>query len=156
MLVAGKWVLGIVTGGLLLGTLLGRAADPDMKEPPAPWWQLTGSEDLTIQNQGGLVFVEAGPEDTNPGGFRPDLDYDALAWNLPLPDYDFAHLLDEPADQPADWPTVTYGVTAAEEAADQAEAAAGEALAAEPVEVAEAAPAPGEVRKSELALAGLY
>ena len=76
----------------------------------------------------------------------------------PLPDYELAYLVDEPLEAPADGlPVVTYGITAAEDAADEAEAAAGEALAAEPSE-AEPAPGPasGEVRKSELAMAGLY
>ena len=157
MLAAGKWILGVVTGGVLLGAVLGKASEPDMKDPPAPWWQLTG-RDEAVASGDGYQFVEAGPQDLNPGGYRPDLDYEALAWNLPLPDYELAYLVDEPLEAPADGlPVVTYGITAAEDAADEAEAAAGEALAAEPSE-AEPAPGPasGEVRKSELALAGLY
>ena len=33
-------------------------------------------------------FAEIASLPMNPGGFRPDLDYDAEVWALPLPEYD--------------------------------------------------------------------
>ena len=147
MLTAGKWALAIVPAGIALGALLGAAANPEMKDAPPQWWQTTGTQPVFASEH---YFVEAGPEDLDVfGGYRPDLDYDAEVWALPIPAYELAALADEP---PADeLPTVTYGVT--EQAADEAEAAAAEAAAA-----AQPAPAPepAEARKSELVLAGLY
>jgi hypothetical protein len=152
---AGKWALAIVPAGIALGALLGTAAAPEPTEPSAQWWQLTGREDIAIVADG-RQFVEAGPEDLAVhGGLRPDLDYDAEVWTLPVSDYDFAYLQGEPLDPPAhDPPRVRYGVTAAESAADEAEAAAADAL--DSGAPAQPEPAKGDVRKSELALAGLY
>ena len=151
MLTVGKWALAIVLGGIVLGALLGSAANPEMKDAPAPWWRLTGTEQIFASNH---YFVEAGPEDLNvSGGYRPDLDYDAEVWALPIAAYDLAPLAEESlASEPGALPTVSYGVAAAEQVADEAEAAAGDALAA-----AEPAPAPEPfaVRKAELA-SGLY
>ena len=150
---AGKWVTGIVASGIALGTVLGAAANPEMKDPPAPWWQLTSRDEFVASNDG--QFVEAWPEDLDVfGGYRPDLDYDAEVWELPISEYDLAALAEEPFEVPAyELPTVTYGVTAAEEVAVEAESAAEDAQAAEAAEPETAAT---EVRKSELALAGLY
>ena len=157
MLAAGKWVMGIVTGGIALGAVLGTAADPDMKDPPAQWWQLTGQDEFATPS--GQVFVEAWPEDLNPGGYRPDLDYEAVGWTVPAYDYDLAALAEVPLAAPIEeLPTVSYGMTEAVDAAVEAEAAAEEAEAAqapEPAAESEAAPAP-EARKSELVVAGLY
>ena len=147
---AAKWVMGIVTGGIALGTALGAAVDPEMKQAPAPWWQMTGRDDEVVVSS--MQFVQAGPEDLDVfGGYRPNLDYEAV-WTLPIPDYEMAALAEEPLMAPAaeELPTVTYGVTEAELAADQAETAAEEAQAAQAT-----APAP-ETPKSDLALAGLY
>ncbi len=147
------FALAIVPAGIMLGAVLGAAANPEMKDPPTPWWQLTGREDFVISED--RQFVEAWPEDLNVfGGYRPDLDYDAEIWSLPIPEYDLAALADQPFETPAyDLPTVTYGVTGAEEVADEAEEVAEEAQAAE---AAGPEPEPAEVRKPELALAGLY
>jgi hypothetical protein len=149
MLAAGKWALTIVPAGIALGALLGDAANPEMKDPPAQWWQLAGADEVAVA-EGALLF-EAGPDDLSPfGSYRPDLDYDAEVWAEPIPAYEMAALTDEPSALPGSLPTVTYGV-AAEEVADAAEAAAEEAVAA-----AQPEPAPTDVRKSELASAGLY
>jgi hypothetical protein len=147
---AAKWLMGIVTGGIVLGTFLGAAANPEMKQAPAPWWQLTGREDEIVVSN--MQFVEPFPEDLDVfGGYRPNLDYDAVAWALPIPEYELAAYAEElSAPAAEELPRVTYGITEAELAAEQAEAAAEEAEAAE---VAEPAP---EAPKSELALAGLY
>jgi len=149
MLTAAKWTMGIVCGGLVLGALLGDAANPTPEQPAPQWWQLTSRE--RVEEPEVYGFTEVGSYPTMPDGYRPDLDYDAEVWNLPLPDYDFAAFEDygdEPfpafaAAEPAPEPV--------EQAASEAEAAAGEALAAASVE-----PTPGDSRKSELALAGLY
>lgn len=150
MLAAAKWIMGIVPAGVLLGALLGTAADPDMKDPPTPWWRLTGTDRIAVSDQ---QFAEAWPEDLSvPTGYRPDLDYDAEVWALPVPAYELA-ILDEPPAMPDEaLPTVTYGVSAAEDTADAAEAAAEDALAAEAPEPMP----PAEPRRSELAAAGLY
>ena len=153
MLTAGKWALCIVTGGLTMGALLGDAVDPRMKDPVPQWWQLTGRDEIVPSSQ--YAFFEASPEDLSPyDGFRPDLDYDAEVWALPIPAYELA-ILEEPA-MPSfedELPRVTYGAEAAQ-AADEAEAAADDALAAETQSAAELEPA--EVSKPELTVAGLY
>jgi len=147
------FAFAIVPAGVMLGAMLGAAANPDMKDPPTPWWQLTGRDDFVASEDS--QFVEAGQEDLNVfGGYRPDLDYAAEIWSLPIPDYDLAALADEPFEVPAyELPTVTYGVTGADEPADETGEAAEAAQAAEAVEPE---PAPAEVRKPELELAGLY
>jgi len=151
-----KWALAIVPLGIAIGALFSDRPEP--KEPPAQWWQLTGRDDVAIV-PGDRVFVEAGPVDLSvPAGYRPDLDYDAEVWALPIPDYEFAAA---PADAPVDdWPAVTYGIEVAENAADHADAAAHEALdaaaAAEPASERVPGAVPPEARKPELAMAGLY
>ncbi len=154
MLTAGKWALAIVPSGIMLGALLGAAANPDMKDAPAPWWRMTGADQIFASEQ---HFVEAPPQDLNVfGGYRPDFDYDEEVWVLPIPEYELAALEEEPFAPLSDGlPTVTYGVTA-EDVADEAEAAAEDAVAAQEPQPAPAPAPPGEVRKSELALAGLY
>ena len=149
MSAAAKWTVGIVTSGIALGALLGAAVNPEMKQAPAQWWQTTGRDEIVVTN---MQFVEPFPEDLDVfGGYRPNLDYDAVAWALPMPEYELAALVEEPPVPVAEeLPTVTYGMTEAELAAEQAEAVAEEAQDAEAAE-----PAP-EAAKSELALAGLY
>ena len=148
MLAAGKWAIAIIPCGIALGALLGSAANPDMKDPPAQWWQLAGQQEFAVSDQ---VWIEAGPEDLNPGGYRPDLDYDALAWDVPNAEYELAAFGEEPpAARPDDLPTVTYGIAEAVDAGDEAQAVADEAAAAQ------AAQPDAEVRKSELVVAGLY
>ena len=150
---AAKWVMGIVTGGIALGAMLGAAADPEMKQAPAPWWQMTGHEDAIVVSN--MQFAEPFPEDLDVfGGYRPNLDYDAVVWASPIPDYEMAALAEEPSLQVTDeLPRVTYGITEAELAAEQAQTAAQEAVAAE---AAEPAPQEPEAPESELVLAGLY
>lgn len=147
MLTAGKWVMGIVMGGLLLGTLLGKAADPDMKEAPTPWWQLTGRDDVAAADD--YQLVETRPPSL-PGGYRPDLDYNAEAWSLPYPEYDLALLLDEPLAD--DWPAPDFATEEIDDPAAETEPAPEPPADAEPAPE----PAPGDVRKSHLAMAGLY
>jgi hypothetical protein len=149
MQTAAKLALGIVPAGIALGALLGAAVDPDMKDAPAPWWRLTSSEIF--------ASVEPGPEPwpqdfAASRGYRPDLDYDAEVWALPIPADDLMILFDEPAPE---LPEIGQKVIFADDAVDEAEAAADDALAALPPQP-EPAPAPGEVRKAELTAAGLY
>jgi hypothetical protein len=150
MLTASKWVLGIVTGGLLLGTLLGKAADPDMKEAPAPWWQLTGRGDVAASDDYQLVDLRP---PSLPGGYRPDLDYNAEAWSLPIPEYDLVILLEEPLKD--DWPAPAYATEPLDDPAAGAGPADDTVDAPADEESADSAPADG-VRKSHLAMAGLY
>lgn len=147
----GKWAAGVVAGGLVLGTLLGAAADPDMKDAPEPWWQQTGRDDVIAEAE--PVLFEDPRNFQAPGGFRPDLDYDAEVWALPIPDYEMAALADDPYDPFAEeLPEVSFD-TSAEHAADRAEQAVDDAAEARE---AGTPPAATEVRKSELAVAGLY
>lgn len=149
MQTAAKLALGIVPAGIALGALLGAAVDPDMKDAPAPWWRLTGSEVFASAEPG----PEPWPQDFAAArSYRPDLDYDAEVWALPIPAYDLMILIDDPA---LELPPIDQEAIAAEDAADEAEAAADDALAALPAQP-EPAPAPGEVRKAELTAAGLY
>lgn len=147
MLAAGKWFAGVVPTGIALGALLGAAVDPHMKEAPAPFWRL-GGENVFTASSGPIAFA-AGPDDLSPaGGYRPDLDYDAEARGSLIPASELMALIDEPL--PEGLPTVTYGVSAAEDVANDAEAVAAEAPEPEP------APEPADPRKSELVSAGLY
>ena len=145
MQAAAKLALGIVPAGIALGALLGAAVDPAMKDAPAPWWRLTGSEIFASAEPG----PESWPQDFAAArSYRPDLDYDAEVWALPIPVDEFMALADEQIVPPPD-------SAGHEEAADKAEAAADDALTAMPAQP-EPAQAPGEVRKSELTAAGLY
>jgi hypothetical protein len=152
MLTAAKWALGIVPAGIVLGALLGSAVNPDMKDAPEPWWRLTGSDAFTASAE---PDPEIWPQDfAAAGGYRPDLDYDAEVWALPISAYELAILIDEPATE---LPPIEQEIIVAEDAAAEAEAAAEDALAAQtPAPAPEPETAPGEVRKSELAQAGLY
>lgn len=151
MIAAAKWALGIVPAGILLGALLGAAADPEMKDAPAPWWRLTGTDAFTASPEPPL---DAWPQDFAAArSYRPDFDYDIEVWDLPIPADEVWAYSEEPvAYQPY--------AAAAEDVAEEAEAAAGEALAAaapEPAAAPGSAPEPSpapEVRPPELA--GLY
>jgi hypothetical protein len=148
MLTAGKWVSSVLAGGIALGAIMGAAADPTIKDPPPQWWQLAGTDtSISPSNQ---VFAEVGPYDLDVhSGYRPDLDYDAEVWALPLPDLDFAYYeYKEPPPPAAD---VSPPAAEVETAADQAVEAVGEAT-----QVAQAEPATVEVRQSELAANGIY
>ena len=151
MRTAGLWSIGIVAGGVALGILLAQAARPEMKDAPPQWWQLTGTDNAARVSD--VQFAEAWPEDLYvPSGYRPDLDYDAEIWSLPIPEYEMAPLVDEEPVPFADEASAgEHDATDAADAADDAEAAVDEAIAAT---------TPGsetpEVRKSALAKAGLY
>jgi len=144
--------VAVATGGILLGTMLGSAAAPDMKDPPAPWWQRDEDQGTALQAQS---VQQTHIERASPfGGYRPDLDYAAEAWSSPLPEYELAPLSDSRATPFAfDATGTNFDPVGAEGVADEAEAAANEAAAA-------AAPgrtnASSEIRKSELAKSGLY
>ena len=149
MLTAAKWALGIVPLGIALGALLGAAVDPDMKNAPAPWWRLTGSDAFTASAE---PDSDHWPQDFAAArSYRPDLDYDIEVWSLPIPAYEVWALADEPIALPPD-------STAAADVGEEAEAAASDALAAAapkpaagPETVPETTPEAPEVRKPELA-----
>lgn len=140
MLAAGKWITAIVAGGVCMGLLLGNAVDPSVKSPPEEWWQLGRAQLEQPQVYGS---PDLGPQLAYaPHGFRPDLDYDAEVWSLPLSELDTTVLA---------WDEPLVSSAPAEQAASEAAAAVAEALAAAADE-----PRPDEPRKSALALAGLY
>ena len=117
MLTAAKWALAIVPGGIMLGAVLGGAANPDMKDAPAPWWRLTGAEPFASCEPA----PEEWPEDLAAArSYRPDLDYDAEVWALPIPADEAWAVAEEP---------VAPDSGVAEDAAAKAQAAAGDALA---------------------------
>jgi hypothetical protein len=151
MSTAAKWALAIVPSGITLGALLGSAVNPDMKDPPDPWWRLTGTEPFAQADPA----PEYWPQDFAAGrSYRPDLDYDAEIWALPIPAYELVILSD---DASLEQPPIGHEIVIAGDAAEDAEAAAEDALAAQvPLAAPEPETAPGEVRKSELAQAGLY
>jgi len=143
----GKWAAGVVVGGIILGALLGSAADPDMKDAPEPWWQQS-DRDGAVADVDPVLFEDRRTV-AAPGGFRPDLDYDAEVWSLPSPDYELAAMAEDPfADE---LPEEGYDANA-ESAADDAERAVEDAEAAREIDT----PPATTVRKSELAVAGLY
>lgn len=143
----GQWAAGVVVGGIILGALLGSAADPDMKDAPEPWWQQS-SRDGAVADVDPVLFEDRRTMDA-PGGFRPDLDYDAEVWSVMSPDYELAAMAEEPfADEPLEG---GYDANA-ESAADDAERAVEDAEAAREID----SPPATTVRKSELSVAGLY
>ena len=152
---AGKWIAGVAAGGIALGALLAIAAAPNMKEAPEPAWRLTGAAPVEYEPE---VFAEAMPQDLYvPSSYRPDFDYDAEVWPSSSEYYVAAvEFEDHPVSDPA-LPTVTYGYTAAEQAADAAEQTVADATAEQPAAAPVAtAPESAEIRKSELAMAGVY
>ena len=162
MLAAAKMTLGILGPGLLLGTLGAALVKPVPKEPPAPPWQLGGQPEIAVSEA--KLWFEAGPEDLNPGGYRPDLDYDAEVTNYWIDrfeeysssEYDNQPLasLPEIAEDDRTGAPFTVAEPSAEVAAMAAEDVADAALEAQSVTGPEApADASG---KSELAQAGLW
>lgn len=143
---AGKWVASVVVGGIVLGALLGAAADPRIKDPPKQWWQLTGRD--TIASVGEQPGFEAGPVGPGPSdGFRPDFDYDAEAWALPIPAADMAAYYS---------PRRPFAEAAEPEPTVEATAHEAESVAAEAVDVATAELQATEVVEPELIADGLY
>jgi len=142
-----KLAMAIVPGGLVAGAIIGAAADPRIKDPPPQWWQLAGNDtNVSSSNQ---VYAELGPYELNVhGGYRPDLDYDAEVWSLPLPDLDYAYYESDEYAPPVANPRPK--VTEAETAADAAVAAADDA------EVAQTEAPTEDARKAAIALNGIY
>jgi hypothetical protein len=64
MHVLGKLALGVVAGGLGLGTILGAAANPVMKQPPEQPWR--DALLAPVVAEADYVIIEAGPEDLSP------------------------------------------------------------------------------------------
>jgi len=151
--IGGMWAFGIVAGGIALGTVLGNAANPVMQDVPTPGWRLTGSEQAAF---GDVQYVEPFPAIGPADGYRPDLDYAAEVWTLPMSAWELRALAEEPLPpRPEDLPSVSYGISTAELAANDAQAAAEDAAAAQAEAPAPAAE-PDGVRRSELVNQGLY
>lgn len=148
MITAAKWALGIVPAGIALGAVLGAAVNPVMKDAPAPWWRLTGTDAFTASAEPAL---DEWPQDFAAArSYRPDLDYDIEIWSLPIPADQVWAMAGEPIAPPPD-------STSTEAAATEAEAAAGDALAAaapEPAAAPETIPEAPEPLPPQLA--GLY
>jgi hypothetical protein len=129
MVTAGKWVASIVGGGIGLGLVLGAAMNPRIKDPEPQWWLLSGRDAIVASNED-QYLVNPGPSDLNPySGYRPDLDYSAEDWALPLPAADFAYtayspppatLVDVPAEPSAEAELAADDVAAAAEDASEA------------------------------------
>src|SRR5688500_7503397 len=144
MMTAAKWVLGIVPAGIALGALLGAAANPHMKDAPAPWWRLTGAEPFASSEPAPEEWTE---DLAASRSYRPDLDYGIEVWTLPVPASELMALADEPLTPP---PATEPRLEDGDEAEGAADAITAEASASDP------APELAEVRKAELAQAGLY
>lgn len=85
MLTAAKTGLTIVVGGVLLGTLLGRAAEPEMKPAPDSPWR--ASIDRGYRDSPAYPAVETAEILIPFGGFPAEPDA-AIAADWSEPDYD--------------------------------------------------------------------
>jgi len=130
----GKIALVVMTGGIALGAMLGAAADPEMKQPPAPPWR---AAQLQIADNAAYRPAETWPADTQ--GYR---DSYAPSWAN-----------EELVDWEPEYPAWTYS-----EIADQPAAAEGPAIEADPAEPpqAEAAETLAPEPKIEANLDALY
>jgi len=150
-----KLGLVILAGGLLLGMWLGNATQPDMKEPTAGATWRPGASSAVAEPS--PVFAEPAPPYLA-GGHRPDLDYEAEAWELPISAEEWGPLYgSDTSAYLEDYPDI--GPPLDFEAELQAESAARAAAdaAADAAEAANARRAPSsDVRKSDLARSGLY
>ncbi len=154
-----KWGLVIVAGGLVLGMWLGTATSPVMKDiagETSSWRPGNGSKRAAQPP----AFAEPAPPYLA-GGYRPNLDYDAEVWGLPIsadelgplyaaPDTAFVGDYPDPGSPPNSGALIEAddAARAAEDAAQDAAEAAAKAPSSQP--------GPREVRKSDLARSGLY
>ena len=102
-----KLALGIVTGGIALGAMLGAAADPEPKRPPAPPWRAAAQAPYVAD--AGYQLAEAPPHDLSP--YR---DSYAPSWAD-----------EELTDWEPDYPAWTYSEFAGDAEAETDEAPAG-------------------------------
>lgn len=65
MPILGKLALAVMVGGVGLGTILGAAANPEMKPPPEQPWQ-NALHAPVAADADYVVVIEDGPEDLNP------------------------------------------------------------------------------------------
>jgi hypothetical protein len=94
-----KWITSITLGGVALGAMLAAATEPQLKPVAPQWWQHSGREAIATTPDPEL-FAEALIERAPADSYRPDLDYEAEVWALPLPDADFAALNPPPDPHP--------------------------------------------------------
>ncbi len=64
MPVLGKMALGVLAGGVALGTMLGAAANPVMKQAPEQPWR--NAFQAPVATGAAYILIEAGPEDLSP------------------------------------------------------------------------------------------
>ena len=154
-----KWGLVIVATGLVLGTWLGTATSPVMKDiagATSSWRPGDGSKPAAQPP----AFAEPAPPYLGKG-YRPELDYDAEVWGLPISADELGPLYAAPdtafvGDYPDLGPPPSSGMLIdADDAARAVEGAAQDAAQAA-AEASTSDPGPREVRKSDLARSGLY
>ena len=101
-----KLALGIVTGGIALGAMLGAAADPEPKRPPAPPWR---AAQAAYYADAGYQLAEAPPQDL--GRYRDSYapswaDEEVADWEPEYPAWTYSDLPQEaesaPDERPAD------------------------------------------------------
>jgi len=109
MLTIGKMVLTIATGGILLGALLGKAADPVMKRAPEPSWAHTlRAPDADTPNEAESVLADFDPF-IGPDSYAPTWANEVVTdWEPHYPSWTYSDFPvdvgfpDELADIPAD------------------------------------------------------
>lgn len=159
MVPIGFKVFSVIAGGVMFGTLGAMHVNPVPKDPVPQPWQLNARAPEPAADAWGVA--ELGPEDIaapRPDGFAPDWAEGDELWEYPVPR--FAEWEPEPLSPYDDGREVAW--TSAEWQAEPEPAhAPAEPEAAPDVQVASAPQetpraAPGDERKAELALAGLY
>lgn len=117
-------MLGIVAGGVLLGSLLALYARPEPRpRPAAAWAAMFQREEIPLDTA--RIWIEAPPTDLQPGwqsSYRPDLDYDTVVTGWvppPLPEWDVS---DATAEQVTTAEPVPAPIDVAADAAEQAAA----------------------------------
>lgn len=131
----GRMALGVLAGGVALGTILGAAANPVMKHAPEePWRGMLQAP--VAADPGYRIMVEAPPQDLSPyrDSYAPTWAREELAdWEPEYPAWTYGDLADE---------QVTYTSEAEEASIDaQRVATAAEAAASPQVDIEPVAPA---------------
>ena len=132
MPVLGKIALGVVAGGVALGTMLGAAANPVMKMPAEQPWQ-GALQAPVLADAGYSVQFEAPPQDLSPyqDSYAPTWAREELTdWEPEYPAWTYGEFVDEPLE---DTFAVEDASIDAQQVANAAEAAASPRISPEPV-----------------------
>ncbi len=134
MPVPGKAAFAVVAGGVALGTMLGAAANPVMKQPPEQPWR-GGLQAPVSADPGYRIMIEAPPEDLSPyqDSYAPTWAREELTdWEPDYPAWTYSDIVDEDYAEPSE----------AQQAASDAQqvAAAAQAAAAPQVGPGQVAP----------------